>query len=189
VQAGLQRRGLAELGEQLQQLATEAVFKSWNGKRAIDYRRKTNIPDNLGTAVNIVTMVFGNMGPLSATGVAFTRDPGTGQNVFFGDYLTQAQGEDIVAGIRTPKPIADMKRAMPDVYEQLLKVRETLEKHYKDVQDFEFTIQDGKVFMLQTRNGKRTGPAAVRILDGGADAEFLADPTAGSTIVVWRGRK
>ena len=145
-------------------LAVRAVFSSWNGKRAVDYRREFKISPDManGTAANVQAMVFGNMGPQSATGVAFTRDPGTGLNVFFGDYLVQAQGEDIVAGIRTPKPISDMKRAMPDVYEQLMEIRETLEKHYKEPQDLEFTIEENKLWILQTRNAKMNAVAMVK---------------------------
>ncbi len=148
--------------EQLR-LAIEAVFKSWNSDRAIAYRNATGIPHDLGTAVNIVTMVFGNMGDDSATGVAFTRDPSTGEKVFWGEYLVNAQGEDVVAGIRTPKPIDELKKEMPQAYEQLLEIREILERHYKDMQDIEFTIERGKLWMLQTRNGKRTARAAIKI--------------------------
>jgi pyruvate,orthophosphate dikinase len=143
--------------------AIKAVFSSWNGKRAIDYRRLNRIPDDLGTAVNVVTMVFGNMGLTSGTGVAFTRNPATGDNELYGEYLANAQGEDVVAGVRTPKPIMQLKDEMPSVYQEFSKVAERLEKHYKDVQDLEFTIEDGKLWMLQTRNAKRTGPAAVKI--------------------------
>ncbi|MFZ2086942.1 MAG: pyruvate, phosphate dikinase, partial [Desulfobaccales bacterium] len=137
-------------------LATEGVFKSWMGKRAVDYRRQFNItPDQaLGTAVNICTMVFGNMGNDSATGVGFTRDPGTGENILYGDYLINAQGEDVVAGIRTPRPLKELRTDMPEIYKQLEKLRSILEKHYREVQDFEFTIEKGKLYMLQTRNGK-----------------------------------
>ncbi len=137
-------------------LSTEGVFKSWMGKRAVDYRRQFNItPDlALGTAVNICTMVFGNMGNDSATGVGFTRDPGTGDNVMYGDYLINAQGEDVVAGIRTPRPLKELRTDMPEIYKQLEKMRSILEKHYREVQDFEFTIEKGKLYMLQTRNGK-----------------------------------
>src|SRR5437667_6006670 len=120
------------------------------------------IPDNLGTAVNVQTMVFGNMGDTSATGVGFTRNPSTGAKEFYGEFLQNAQGEDVVAGIRTPHPIADLEKVMPAAYRQLREITTRLERHYKDVQDFEFTIQDNKLFMLQTRNGKRTGVAAVR---------------------------
>jgi len=143
--------------------AIGAVFGSWNNNRAIDYRRQYGFPHDWGTAANICSMVFGNMGDDSGTGVAFTRDPATGENVFYGEYLINAQGEDVVAGIRTPKKIAEMKKEMPEVYAQLEDVRSRLEKHYRDVQDIEFTIQKGKLWMLQTRNGKRTGFAAIRI--------------------------
>ena len=145
------------------EMATEAVFKSWNGKRAVDYRRATDIPDDLGTAVNIVTMVFGNMGEDSGTGVAFTRDPSTGEKKMMGDYLLNAQGEDVVAGIRNTEPIQNLHHAMPKVYEQFMDITTRLEKHYKDVQDVEFTIERGKLWMLQTRNGKRTAKAAIKI--------------------------
>src|SRR5215475_6137569 len=139
-----------------------AVFGSWMNDRAIVYRRKYGIPHEWGTAVNVQTMVFGNMGDTSATGVAFTRDPATGEKVFYGEYLINAQGEDVVAGIRTPKKIAELQKDMPPVYKQLDDIRTILEKHYRDVQDIEFTVQKGKLWMLQTRNGKRTGFAAVR---------------------------
>src|SRR5262245_8575496 len=142
--------------------AVASVIGSWNNQRAIDYRRQYGYPHDWGTAANICSMVFGNMGDDSGTGVAFTRDPATGENVFYGEYLINAQGEDVVAGIRTPKKIAELQKDMPDVYKQLLDVRAKLEKHYRDVQDIEFTIQKGKLWMLQTRNGKRTGFAAVR---------------------------
>ncbi len=151
-----------EASEQLR-LASEAVFKSWNGKRAIDYRNAAGISHDLGTAVNVVTMVFGNMGEKSGTGVAFTRDPATGEKIMFGDYLINAQGEDVVAGIRTPSPIAELKQEMPDVYDQFAEVTDTLENHYKEMQDVEFTIEQGKLWMLQTRDGKRTARAAIRI--------------------------
>ncbi|MBN2068342.1 MAG: pyruvate, phosphate dikinase [Opitutales bacterium] len=143
--------------------AIGAVFSSWNNDRAKLYRAKYNIPASWGTAVNVQTMVFGNMGDTSATGVAFTRDPANGAKIFYGEYLINAQGEDVVAGIRTPKPIAQMAGEMPESHKELEKVRKTLEQHFKDMQDFEFTIQEGKLYMLQTRNGKRTGLAAVRI--------------------------
>jgi len=145
------------------ELATKAVFDSWNAKRAIDYRRRANIPDDLGTAVNIVTMVFGNMGWDSGTGVAFTRDPGTGEKKLFGDYLMNAQGEDVVAGIRNTKPIQEMKDELPEVYEQFLDITQKLERHYDDMQDVEFTIENGRLWMLQTRTGKRTAKAAIEI--------------------------
>jgi pyruvate, orthophosphate dikinase len=143
--------------------SVKAVFRSWNGDRAIAYRRREKIPDNLGTAVNIVTMVFGNMGNDSGTGVAFTRNPATGEKALFGDYLANAQGEDVVAGIRTPKHIDELKQDMPEIYNQFVQVADKLERHYRDMQDLEFTVERGKLWMLQTRNGKRTGPAAVRI--------------------------
>ncbi|MFA5118323.1 MAG: pyruvate, phosphate dikinase [Candidatus Omnitrophota bacterium] len=152
-----------------------AVFSSWNGKRAISYRRIENIPDEWGTAVNVQTMVFGNMGDDSATGVAFSRNPGNGENYFYGEYLINAQGEDVVAGIRTPAPVNEvsksdhnkdlvtMERSMPALYKELASFRGRLEKHYRDMQDIEFTIEKGRLFMLQCRVGKRNGPAAVRM--------------------------
>jgi pyruvate,orthophosphate dikinase len=144
-------------------MARDAVFRSWNNDRAIHYRKMNQIPDNLGTAVNVQTMVFGNLGETSATGVGFTRNPSTGEKVFYGEFLINAQGEDVVAGIRTPQDISQLEKVMPPVYNQLHQITTNLEKHYRDVQDFEFTVQDGTLYMLQTRNGKRTGPAAVRI--------------------------
>jgi len=143
-------------------LAIEAVFKSWNNKRAITYRRINDIP-NYGTAVNVQAMVFGNKGFNSATGVAFSRDPGNGEKIKFGEYLTNAQGEDVVAGIRTPKKLENMKEEFPEIYKNLIKTMENLEKHYRDMQDIEFTIEDKILFILQTRNGKRTPLAAVKI--------------------------
>ncbi len=143
--------------------AVGAVFGSWKNERAILYRQQYAIPSEWGTAVNVQAMVFGNAGNDSATGVAFTRDPANGKKVFYGEYLINAQGEDVVAGVRTPNAIADMQREMPKSYKALEKVRTRLEKHFKDMQDFEFTIEKGRLFMLQTRNGKRTGLAAVRI--------------------------
>ena len=151
--------------------AIGAVFGSWMNQRAITYRRLNNIPAEWGTAVNVQSMVYGNMGDDCATGVAFTRDPSTGENYFYGEYLVNAQGEDVVAGIRTPQPInrakatslPPMEEVMPDCYRQLNSIRDILEKHYKDMQDIEFTIEKGKLFMLQTRNGKRTAPAAIKI--------------------------
>ncbi len=145
------------------ELAIEAVFASWMQSRAIRYRQVENITGLLGTAVNVQSMVFGNMGDDSGTGVAFTRDPSTGQNKFYGEFLINAQGEDVVAGIRTPQPVAEMSKWNKKIYEQLLKIKDKLEKHYRDVQDIEFTIEKGKLYMLQTRNGKRTGAAAVKI--------------------------
>ncbi|HEU4901621.1 MAG TPA: PEP/pyruvate-binding domain-containing protein, partial [Flavisolibacter sp.] len=152
-----------------------AVFASWNGRRAIDYRRIEKIPDEWGTAVNIQAMVFGNMGNDSATGVAFTRNPGNGENEFYGEYLINAQGEDVVAGIRTPAPVNEysknpqsehlpsLERTMPKLYKELFTYQRRLEKHYKDMQDIEFTIEKGKLYMLQCRVGKRNGIAAVRM--------------------------
>ena len=148
--------------EQLK-LATEAVFSSWNVKRAIDYRRAANIPDDLGTAVNIVTMVFGNMGNSSGTGVAFTRNPSTGETKMMGEYLLNAQGEDVVAGIRNTSKITKMQNELPEAYAQFMDITDKLEKHYKDMQDVEFTIENGRLWMLQTRNGKRTAAAAAKI--------------------------
>jgi pyruvate,orthophosphate dikinase len=145
------------------ELAIEAVFKSWNGKRAVDYRNAANIPHDLGTAVNVQTMVFGNMGGQSGTGVAFTRNPSTGERKLFGDYLMNAQGEDVVAGIRTPMPIAQLEKENPEIYAQFVEIASKLEKHYRNMQDVEFTIERGKLWMLQTRDGKRTARAAVRI--------------------------
>jgi pyruvate, orthophosphate dikinase len=144
-------------------MARDAVFRSWQNDRAKHYRRINNIDDMLGTAVNVQAMVFGNLGDTSGTGVGFTRNPATGAKEFYGEFLMNAQGEDVVAGIRTPVPILELRKIMPNVYEQLREITTRLEKHYRDMQDFEFTIQDGKLYMLQTRNGKRTGPAAVRV--------------------------
>ena len=143
--------------------ARDAVFRSWFNDRAIHYRRMNQIPDDLGTAVNVQAMVFGNLGETSATGVGFTRNPATGEKVFYGEFLENAQGEDVVAGIRTPRPISELEAWNPAVYTQLRDITTMLERHYRDVQDFEFTVQEGRLYMLQTRNGKRTGPAAVRI--------------------------
>src|SRR5579863_1610393 len=143
--------------------ARDAVFRSWFNDRAYTYRRMNQIPDDLGTAVNVQAMVFGNLGETSATGVGFTRNPATGEKAFYGEFLENAQGEDVVAGIRTPKPISELRDVMPEVYDQLRTITTSLEQHYRDIQDFEFTIQEKKLYMLQTRNGKRTGPAAVRI--------------------------
>ena len=143
--------------------AIKAVFRSWDNPRAIYYRRMNDIPGDWGTAVNVQAMVFGNMGETSGTGVAFTRNPSTGENKLYGEYLMNAQGEDVVAGIRTPQQIATLKDVMPEVYEQFAKIADTLEKHYKDMQDMEYTIERGKLYMLQTRNGKRTAAAALKI--------------------------
>jgi pyruvate,orthophosphate dikinase len=144
-------------------LAREAVFRSWMNDRAIYYRKQNHIADDLGTAVNVQAMVFGNLGENSATGVGFTRNPATGENRFYGEYLTNAQGEDVVAGVRTPLPIDELAQEMPAAYRQLREITSRLEHHYRDVQDFEFTIEDGTLYLLQTRNGKRTAQAAVRI--------------------------
>lgn len=144
-------------------MAINAVFLSWNNPRAVFYRKQYGIPDDIGTAVNVQAMVFGNTGENSGTGVGFTRDPGSGEKHLYAEYLLNAQGEDVVAGIRTPKQLALLQKEMPGVYKQLLKTAKTLEKHFRDMQDFEFTFEDGKLFLLQTRNGKRTGIAAAKI--------------------------
>src|SRR5437764_6388145 len=143
--------------------AIGAVFGSWMNDRAIVYRRRYGIPHDWGTAVNVQTMVFGNMGKTSATGVAFTRDPASGEKVFYGEYLIDAQGEDVVAAVRTQHPIADLAKEMPAAHKDLMKFRAILERHFKDMQDLEFTVEDNRLYILQTRNGKRTGHAAVRI--------------------------
>ena len=143
--------------------AITAVFGSWGNDRAVAYRRLYDIPDTWGTAVNVQTMVYGNTGEESGTGVAFTRDPATGEDVFYGEFLVNAQGEDVVAGVRTPRPVSELAEVFPPAYEQLLEVRQTLERELRDMQDFEFTVEKGRLFMLQTRNGKRTGLAAIRI--------------------------
>jgi len=174
--------------------AIGAVFQSWNGRRAIAYRRIESIPDEWGTAVNVQAMVFGNMGANSATGVAFTRNPATGENKFYGEWLINAQGEDVVAGIRTPNPLNEdsktdtnrqfksLQEANPSTYSDLLNIRETLENHYKDMQDIEFTIQDGRLWMLQTRNGKRNGPAAVRMAVDMLNEGMIDEKTAVSRV-------
>ena len=159
-------------------MARDAVFSSWWNPRAGHYRKMNKIADSLGTAVNVQAMVFGNMGDTSATGVGFTRNPATGEKKFYGEFLINAQGEDVVAGIRTPKPISELEAIMPEVYKQLFDTTAMLEKHYKDVQDFEFTIQEGTLYMLQTRNGKRTGPAAVRIAVEMAEEGLIDKKTA-----------
>ena len=168
----------------------KAVFESWNGERAINYRRIENIPHEWGTAVNVQTMVFGNMGENSATGVAFTRNPATGENKFFGEWLVNAQGEDVVAGLRTPNPLNEdtkteetkslpsLESSMPEIYTELDKIRINLEKHYSDMQDIEFTIQEGKLWMLQTRVGKRNGSAAIRMAVEMAKEGMIDKPTA-----------
>ncbi|HQJ31837.1 MAG TPA: pyruvate, phosphate dikinase [Anaerolineaceae bacterium] len=160
------------------ELAVKAVFDSWNSKRAIDYRRRENIPDDLGTAVTIQTMVFGNMGSDSGTGVAFTRDPQTGEKVMFGEYLMNAQGEDVVAGIRNASKISGLKEELPEVYNQFSEITARLEKHYKDMQDVEFTIEHGKLWMLQTRNGKRSAKAAIKIAHDMVEEGLIDKPTA-----------
>jgi pyruvate, orthophosphate dikinase len=165
-------------------MARDAVFRSWQNDRAKHYRRINNIDDMLGTAVNVQAMVYGNLGDTSGTGVGFTRNPATGAKEFYGEFLMNAQGEDVVSGVRTPVPILELQKIMPDVYSQLREITSRLEKHYKDMQDFEFTIQDGKLYMLQTRNGKRTGLAAVQVaidmvsegLISKEDAIFRLDP-------------
>jgi pyruvate,orthophosphate dikinase len=163
-------------------MAIEAVFKSWNGRRAIDYRNAMHIPHDLGTACNIVMMVFGNMGDKSASGVAFTRNPATGEHKVYGEYLTNAQGEDVVAGIRTPQAISQLKDEMPEAYAQFVDICHTLEQHYADVQDVEFTIEQGKLWMLQTRTGKRTAQAAVKIAVDMANEGVITRQTAISRV-------
>ena len=157
------RRDFPQDPQEQLMMARDAVFRSWNNDRAKHYRRINNISDDLGTAVNVQAMVFGNLGETSGTGVGFTRNPANGNKEFYGEFLLNAQGEDVVSGVRTPVHIQELERIMPDVYKQLRDITTRLEQHYKDMQDFEFTIQDGKLYMLQTRNGKRTGLAAVRI--------------------------
>ena len=158
--------------------ARDAVFRSWNNARAIEYRRIYDIPDSIGTAVNVQAMVFGNMGDRSATGVGFTRNPATGANEFYGEFLVNAQGEDVVSGVRTPQPISELQRVLPKAYKELRAITSRLEKHYKDVQDFEFTIQDDRLYMLQTRNGKRTGYAAVMIATDLVDEKLITPKDA-----------
>jgi len=158
--------------------AIEAVWRSWMGDRAVAYRRLHNVPETLGTAVSVMAMVFGNLGEDSGTGVAFTRDPSTGEKRFFGEFLVNAQGEDVVAGIRTPEPIEVMAQRFPDAYRQLVETYQRLERHYRDMQDLEFTIERGKLYLLQTRNGKRTGAAAVRIAVEMAEEKLLTQDEA-----------
>src|SRR6201982_2536826 len=155
-----------------------AVFGSWNNDRAIVYRRKYGIPHEWGTAVNVQTMVFGNRGENSATGVAFTRDPATGEKIFYGEYLINAQGEDVVAGVRTPHPVAYLAKEMPAAHKELMKVRSILERHFKDMQDLEFTVEENRLYILQTRNGKRTGHAAVRIAVDMVDERLITKKDA-----------
>jgi pyruvate,orthophosphate dikinase len=162
-------------------LAIVAVFKSWDNHRAKVYRRTQGIPDDLGTAVNVQTMVFGNKGETSGTGVAFTRDPSTGENSFYGEFLMNAQGEDVVAGVRHPRPLEELGEVMPHALEQLYDIRERLEKHYRDMQDLEFTIEEGKLYMLQTRSGKRTAPAALQMA-----AQMVAEGLIGKEEAVMR---
>ena len=158
--------------------AVGAVFGSWMNDRAIAYRKLYGIPDSWGTAVNVQTMVYGNTGDESGTGVAFTRNPATGENAFYGEFLVNAQGEDVVSGVRTPRPAAQLKEVWPDVFDQLMDVRQTLEREMRDMQDFEFTIERGRLFMLQTRNGKRTGLAAIRIAVDMADQGLISPEEA-----------
>ncbi len=175
-----QKAGKSFPQDPLEQLrgARDAVFRSWNNARAIEYRRIYEIPDSIGTAVNIQMMVFGNSGDRSATGVGFTRNPATGAKEFYGEFLVNAQGEDVVSGVRTPQPIAELERVMPKAYKELRTITSRLEKHYRDVQDFEFTIQDERLFMLQTRNGKRTGYAAVFIATDLVDEKLITPKEA-----------
>lgn len=163
--------------EQLQK-AVEAVFKSWNNPRAIYYRKMNDIPSSWGTAVNVQMMVFGNMGDTSGTGVAFTRNPSTGENKLYGEFLMNAQGEDVVAGIRTPNHISELRDVMPEVYDEFVAITKNLESHYRDMQDMEFTIENKKLFMLQTRNGKRTAKAAIRIARDLVDEKLLTKEEA-----------
>src|SRR6185503_19152486 len=158
--------------------AIEAVWKSWTLKKARDYRKVHGIPEELGTAVSVVAMVFGNLGEDSGTGVAFTRNPSTGEKRFYGEFLVNAQGEDVVAGIRTPLEIDEMGQRLPDAYKELMDTQDRLERHYREMQDLEFTVERGKLYLLQTRTGKRTAAAAVRIATD-MEAEGLIDaPTA-----------
>ncbi|HVR26902.1 MAG TPA: pyruvate, phosphate dikinase [Candidatus Polarisedimenticolia bacterium] len=159
-------------------MARDAVFRSWQNDRAKHYRRINNIDDMLGTAVNVQAMVYGNLGDTSGTGVGFTRNPATGAKEFYGEFLMNAQGEDVVSGVRTPVPILELQKIMPDVYDQLREITSRLEKHYRDMQDFEFTIQEGKLYMLQTRNGKRTGRAAVRVAIQMVDEKLITQQEA-----------
>jgi pyruvate,orthophosphate dikinase len=158
--------------------AIEAVWKSWTLKKAVDYRRVNGIADTLGTAVNVVAMVFGNMGDTSGTGVAFTRDPSTGERKFYGEFLVNAQGEDVVAGIRTPLRIAEMAERLPGAYEELMVTQERLERHFCDMQDIEFTVERGKLYLLQTRTGKRAAASAVRIAEDMVREGLIRPPEA-----------
>ena len=154
------------------------MFRSWDNPRANTYRRMNEIPYDWGTAVNVQAMVFGNSGENSGTGVAFTRNPATGEKALFGEYLINAQGEDVVAGIRTPSPISHLKDQMPEVYDQFVTIATKLENHYRDMQDMEFTIEDGKLYMLQTRNGKRTAAAALKIAVDLVDEGMITEKEA-----------
>jgi len=156
--------------------AIEAVWKSWTLKKAVDYRRVNAIPETLGTGVSVVAMVFGNLGDDSGTGVAFTRDPSTGERKFYGEFLVNAQGEDVVAGIRTPLNIDDMAQRLPGSYTELLETKDRLERHFRDMQDIEFTVERGKLYLLQTRTGKRTAAAAVRIAREMVDEGLISRP-------------
>jgi pyruvate,orthophosphate dikinase len=166
--------------EPLDQLwgAIASVFESWNTRRAIDYRKLHDISDSMGTAVNIVAMVFGNLGEDSGTGVAFSRDPSTGEPRLYGEYLLNAQGEDVVSGARTPRPIDQLKEQLPHAYQELERVARTLERHFRDVQDMEFTIERGSLYMLQTRRAQRSGHAAVRIVCDMVDEGLISEPEA-----------
>ncbi len=177
VKKQLKREFPQDVREQLL-LSRNAVFMSWWAPKASYYRKMEKISDRLGTAVNVQSMVFGNMGDTSCTGVGFTRDPGSGEKVFYGEFLVNAQGEDVVAGIRTPQPISELEAWNADVYKQLRSITASLEKHYKDMQDFEFTVQEGVLYMLQTRNGKRTGPAAVRVAVEMVEEKLIDEKTA-----------
>ena len=159
-------------------MEVKAVFRSWDNPRANVYRRMNDIPYSWGTAVNVQPMVFGNLNENSGTGVAFTRDPATGEKALFGEYLINAQGEDVVAGVRTPSPIAKLKEDMPAVYEQFQTIAHNLENHYRDMQDMEFTIENGKLYMLQTRNGKRTAAAALKIAVDLVDEGMITEEEA-----------
>ena len=172
------RVGFPESAEEQLRMATEAVFDSWNGKRARDYRKAAGIPDDLGTGVNVVTMVYGNLGETSATGVAMSRNATTGENALEGDYLTNAQGEDVVAGTRPTKPLEQLATEMPEVYAQFEGIARRLERHYRDMQDMEFTVERGELWILQTRVGKRTAQAAVRIAVELADEGLITQEEA-----------
>src|SRR6185295_17681958 len=153
--------------------AIAAVFESWNTRRAMDYRKLHDIPDSMGTAVNVVAMVFGNLGEDSGTGVTFSRNPSTGERMLYGEYLLNAQGEDVVSGSRTPLPIHSLKDQLPHTYQELERVARTLERHFRDVQDMEFTVERGRLYMLQTRRGQRSGHAAVQVACDMVDEELI----------------